>query len=63
MSLVKDLYLDEVEKKVAELEESGMDWAEAYETASNMSFDGAIRDRLADLADNLRQQEKDRQGA
>ena len=55
---VKDLYIEEVERIAAELEEQGLDPDLAYDMASNSAYD-AVRDRFADMADNIRQREKD----
>lgn len=49
----KELYIDEVERIAAELEESGMDSAKAYDRASELAYD-AMLERLADMADRAR---------
>lgn len=59
MSLVKDIYLDEVLKRTDALVEQGMSPDEAYEIASDDAF-YALGDRLADMADQARDQWKER---
>ena len=54
----KELYIAEVERAMAELEDAGMNPDDAYDIASNRAYDAA-RDRLADYADTLRQRAKD----
>jgi hypothetical protein len=49
----KDIYLDEVERIAAELEEGGMEPGKAYDRASEMAYD-AMRERLADMADDAK---------
>lgn len=53
----KDLYIAEVERITAELEEQGLNPDLAYDMASNSAYDAA-RDRLADMADRARKIEK-----
>lgn len=54
----KDIWLDEVERLAADMEEAGIDPAEAYDRACDQAFHSA-RDRLADLADNLKDRAKE----
>jgi hypothetical protein len=54
--MCKELYIAEVERIADELVETGMDADAAYELASERGWD-AMTDRLADMAD----QEHDRQ--
>jgi hypothetical protein len=54
----KDLYIAEVERIAADLEDAGISADRAYDLASEQAFDAA-RDRLADLADYEWQREKD----
>lgn len=49
----KSLYIAEVERISAELEDAGENPDRAYDIASNTAYDAA-RDRLADHADYLR---------
>lgn len=49
----KSLYLSEVERISAELEDAGENPDRAYDIASNTAYDAA-RDRLADRTDYLR---------
>jgi len=58
MSFFKDLYLDEVVRLAAELEDEGVAPDEAYEIASERAYDSA-RDRLFDAADRARKQAKE----
>lgn len=54
----KELYIAEVERISAELEEAGIDPDRAYDMASNSAYDAA-RERLADHADSLRKQARE----
>lgn len=54
----KELYIAEVERISAELEDRGIDPDRAYDLASNSAYDTA-RDRFADMADQARQRAKD----
>lgn len=54
----KELYIAEVERISAELEDAGESPDRAYDLASNSAYDAA-RERLADRADMLRQRAKD----
>lgn len=54
----KELYIAEVERISAELEEAGHDPDRAYDLASNSAYDAA-RDRLADMADAARDRAKE----
>ena len=60
MTDFKSLWIDSYEEIAADLmdENPGMTEAEAYALAEDRAYDHA-RDRLADMADNLRQWEKD----
>ena len=58
MGFVKDLYLEEVERLQADLEAQGMDPADAYDIASEHAYE-AMKDRLADMADQARTQRKE----
>lgn len=58
MSAFKDIYLDEVLRIAADLEDAGMDPDEAYTVAGEQAYHAAT-DRLADLADHLHDREKD----
>jgi len=49
----KELYIAEVERISAELEDAGENADRAYDIASNTAYDAA-RNRLADRADYLR---------
>lgn len=54
----KDLYIAEVERIMAVLEAAGVPSDKAYEFASDRAYP-AMRDRLADTADNLRKHKKE----
>lgn len=54
----KDLYFAEHERLTALAEDEGMDWQDAYEATADAAWD-AMRDRLADRADEARQRAKD----
>lgn len=54
----KDLYIAEVERIAADLEDQGIDPDRAYDLASDSAYDAA-RDRLADHADFLRKQARE----
>lgn len=56
----KELYIEEVERIAAELEEAGEDPERAYYLASNSAYDAA-RDRYADMADMARTRAKEGQ--
>ena len=58
MSLLKELYIEEVERIISELEEQGIDEDAAYEQAGEAAYD-AVRDRLADLGDRLKDERKE----
>ena len=49
----KDIYLAEVERITADLEDQGLDPNRAYDIASNTAYDSA-RESLLDRADHLR---------
>jgi hypothetical protein len=51
--MTKDIYLDEVERIAAELEEGGMEPGKAYDRASELAY-FAMRERYADMADRAR---------
>ena len=54
----KDLYIAEVERIAAELEEAGENPDRAYDLASNSAYDAA-RERLIDAADLQRKLERE----
>ena len=55
----KEVFMAEHERLTAEyMDRHGCDWNEAYEATSDLAYD-AMRDRLADMADDLRQRAKD----
>ena len=54
----KELYIAEVERISADLEDQGLSPDRAYDLASNSAYDAA-RERLADMADQARQRAKD----
>jgi hypothetical protein len=54
----KDIYLDEVERIAAELEEGGMEPGKAYDRASEMAWD-EFCERLADMADDIKTRRKE----
>jgi len=54
----KELYIAEVERIAADLEERGVNPDRAYDLASNSAYESA-RDRFADMADVYRQRAKD----
>lgn len=54
----KDLYIDEHMRLVSELEDRGVPTERAYDIAADQAYDSA-RNRLADMADDLRQRRKD----
>lgn len=53
----KELYIAELERLQAELEDQGMDPDKAYEIAGNRAYD-SMRERLFDHADMLRKKER-----
>lgn len=53
----KDLYIAEVERIQAELEDAGMKPDRAYDIASERAYP-AVQDRLADMADDLKKRER-----
>jgi hypothetical protein len=58
MGRVKDFYFDDMERKFNELLDQGMDVEEAYTKASDEAYAG-LKDKMADLADQARQRQKD----
>jgi hypothetical protein len=54
----KEIYIEELDRIQAELEDEGMPEAEAHAFAATRAND-AMRDRFADMADRARQQAKD----
>lgn len=55
----KELYIAAHERLVAEeMDCTGCDWTTAYERTADRAYD-AMRDDLADTADDLRQRAKD----
>lgn len=55
----KELYMAEVERIAAELEDEGMDPDQAYDLASERGYE-AMQDRLNDIGDMERQRRKER---
>lgn len=53
----KDLYIAEVERIAADLEDQGIDPDRAYDLAGDHAYDAA-RDRLLDHADDLRKRDR-----
>lgn len=53
----KELYMGEVERIAADLEDKGYSPDEAYRIASERAY-GAMRERLFDMADDLRKRAK-----
>ena len=57
--MTKALYIAAHERLVAEeMARTGCDWTAAYERTADRAYD-AMRDDLADMADDLRQRAKD----
>jgi len=56
--MFKDLYIAELERIQAELEERGLDFDTAYQLASERAYP-AMQDRLADRADDLRNERRE----
>lgn len=54
----KDIYVAEHERLTALAEDEGMDRQDAYEATADAAWD-AMRDRIADMADEARQRTKD----
>jgi hypothetical protein len=54
----KELWLDEMERILSEKLEAGVDFDLAYERAGNEAH-GALTDRLADMADDIRKRRKE----
>lgn len=55
---MKDMFIEEMERIQAELEESGVPEAKAHEIAAERAYP-AMMDRYADMADAYRQREKE----
>jgi hypothetical protein len=55
---VKDMWIAEFEKLIAELEGKGLSFNQAYKQASDLT-DARLRDRLADMADAERKRRKE----
>lgn len=55
---MKELYISELERIAAELEEQGVPASAAYDRAGELAYD-AMRDRLADRADEARKRAKE----
>lgn len=55
---LKALYLSEVERIAADLEDAGINPDRAYDLASNSAYEAA-RDRYADMADAARDRAKE----
>ena len=58
MGAVKDLYFAEMERKLNELLDQGIEEDRAYEIASNDAYN-SLGDKMADLADAQKQRMKD----
>jgi hypothetical protein len=56
----KDLWFAEMERILAEKEDAGIPFDQAYEQAGNEAS-GAVQERIADMADMERQRRKDGQ--
>lgn len=57
MGRVKDLYFEEMERRLNDLVDQGMPEEEAYEKASNDAYN-SLGDRMADIADRERKRMK-----
>ena len=57
MGRAKDLWFDEMERKMQLLIDAGLSEDAAYEKACNSAYDGVI-ERLADLADRAKDEAK-----
>lgn len=57
MGYFKDLYIQELEREMAELEAQGVPSDKAYELAGQRAYAG-LRETLAERADSLRKKEK-----
>lgn len=58
MSRVKDLYIDLMEQKMADLIDQGIDPDKAYDIAGEQAYKG-LGDHIADLADRARLRQKE----
>jgi hypothetical protein len=58
MSFYKDLYIAELERQWAELEDQGVPTDKAYELAARRAYD-RLHDLKADVADVMRERLKD----
>ena len=58
MGRMKDLYIEEVERKMSEYIDAGYDEQDAYDKASDTAYH-SLGDRLADMADAEKQRLKD----
>ena len=58
MGFVKELYFAEMEREFNKLLDQGMDEDAAYEKANDTAYRG-LKDKMADLADQARQRQKD----
>ena len=56
--MLKDIYIAELERIQAELEEQGLDPNTAYQLASERAYP-AMQDRLADMADRLKDERRE----
>ena len=56
--MLKDFYIAELERIQAELEERGLDPDKAYRFASDRAYP-AMQDRLADMADRLKDERRE----
>lgn len=62
MSILKELYIEEMERIAFDAIDNGASEAEAWAYAEEAAYPAA-QDRIADIADRLRQQEKDARDA
>lgn len=58
MSMVKDIWFADMERRMAELIDQGMDEDEAYEKAGDLAYK-YLGDTMADMADAAKQRAKD----
>lgn len=54
----KDIYLDEVERIAAELEEGGMERGKAYDRAGELAY-ASMQERYADMIDAAKTRRKE----
>ena len=58
MCFVKDLYIDQMERRWSELVDQGLDPSDAYDMASEAAYHD-LGDRMADMADAERLRRKE----